>query len=115
MIRKERLPIILLAMVCLLSGVWSGLSRMGWDIPLLPITAHHGAIMVSGFIGTLISLEKIIPLKRKVLYLIPVLNVMGVISFYVSQPLIAIFLFITAIVGLTVVGVCLCEKQKESN
>ena len=56
MIKKERFPIVLFAMIALLSGLWSGLSRIGWTMGISPIMAHHGAIMVGGFIGTLIML-----------------------------------------------------------
>jgi hypothetical protein len=53
----------MLAFFCLLTGLWSGLTRLGWELTALPSTLHHGAIMVGGFIGTLIRLEKIIPLR----------------------------------------------------
>lgn len=103
MIKKERLPILLFAMFCLLSGLWSGLNRIGWDIAVLPITAHHGAIMVGGFLGTLIALEKIIPLKNKALYLIPVLNAVSVIFFLINQPTISIYLLLISSISLAVV------------
>src|SRR5688500_1428813 len=91
MIKKERLPIIFFAMLCLLSGLWSGLTRIGWNISISPITAHHGAIMVGGFLGTLIALEKIIPLKKKRLYIIPALNGFSVIFFFLEQPKVACY------------------------
>lgn len=103
MIKKERLPIVLFAMFCLLSGLWSGLNRIGWDIAILPITAHHGAIMVGGFLGTLIALEKIIPLKKKSLYLIPVLNALSVVFFFANQPKISIYILIISSTSLAFV------------
>jgi hypothetical protein len=103
MIKRERLPIVFLAMLCLLSGLWSGLSRIGWDIYVLPVTAHHGAVMVGGFLGTLIALEKIIPLKKKELYIIPVLNAISVFFFFVRKPGISIALLITSSAALVFV------------
>lgn len=103
LVKKERLPIVVLAMMCLLSGLWSGLNRIGWNIPLLPIAAHHGIIMVGGFLGTLISLEKIIPLKKRILYGIPFINALGVVLFFIAQPLAAIAMFICASIALTIV------------
>jgi hypothetical protein len=103
MINLSRLPFILLALACLLTGLWTGLSRIGWDIFILPATAHHGAVMVGGFLGTLISLEKIIPLKKKFLFIIPLLSALSVLFFMVSQPFISISLLIIASVGLVLV------------
>jgi hypothetical protein len=64
---------MLLAMINLIVGLLAGLSRIGWGIDVSPVTAHHGAIMVGGFLGALISLEKAIPLKKNWLLVIPVL------------------------------------------
>jgi hypothetical protein len=103
MIKKERLPIVFFAMFCLLSGLWSGLGRIGWDVRILPITAHHGAIMVGGFLGTLIALEKIIPLKKKSLYIIPLMNATSVLFFFLDQPKVSIALLIASSAALSFV------------
>lgn len=112
MIRKERLPIIFFAMLCLLAGLWSGLNRIGWNLFLLPITAHHGAIMVGGFLGTLIILEKIIPLKKNILYLIPILNAVSVIFFFTNQPKIAICILVSSSTALSFVFLYYFRSQR---
>ncbi len=96
MIRKERLPLLLFAMLCLLAGLWSGLTRIGWDIYILPVAAHHGAVMVGGFLGTLIFLEKVIPLKKRALLSIPLINASGIVFFFFGLPSVAISLLIAA-------------------
>lgn len=101
--KKERLPIVFLAMFCLLCGLWSGLHRIGWNLNISSITAHHGAIMVGGFLGTLISLEKIIPLKKKFLYLIPVTSASSVLFFLIDQPKTAIYLLIISSASLVLI------------
>ncbi|WP_276370132.1 hypothetical protein [Chryseolinea sp. H1M3-3] len=103
MIKVSRIPFIALALLCLITGLWTGLSRIGWDLFVLPATAHHGAIMVGGFLGTLISIEKIIPLKKKVLFLIPVSSALSVLFFIINQPLWSIMLLILASSGLILV------------
>lgn len=55
-----------LAGVSLLAAMWAGLVRIGWQWPhagLLP-AGQHGAFMVSGFLGTLISLERAVALRQ---------------------------------------------------
>lgn len=103
MIKKERLPVVLMAMFCLLCGLWTGLGRIGWNLYLSPVMAHHGAIMVGGFLGTLIALEKIIPLRKKHLYIIPVLNAVSVGFYFLGQPKISFALLIASSAALVAV------------
>lgn len=44
----------------MLAGMWAGLVRLGWALPTvhLALPLAHGPLMVSGFLGTLISLER---------------------------------------------------------
>lgn len=95
-----RLPLLAMAIICLFLGLWAGLSRIGWNVPVLPVTAHHGAVMIGGFLGSLISLEKIIPLKKKLLLLIPLLSAVSVAFFMGNQYEIAIILLISSSAGL---------------
>lgn len=103
MINIFRLPFIFLAMVCLFLGLWTGLSRIGWNLHTLNVSLHHGAIMVGGFLGTLISLEKIIPLKNRFLFAIPVLSAASVILFLLNLPVAAFGSLVLASTGLSAV------------
>jgi len=66
-----RLPIFVMAMLALLAGMWAGLSRMGLQIPQLLSTApvENGPIMVCGFFGTLVSLERAVAIGKRWAYL----------------------------------------------
>jgi hypothetical protein len=114
MIRKERLPIVIFAMFCLLAGLWSGLTRIGWNTALIPITPHHGAIMVGGFLGTLITLEKIIPLKRKILLLIPAFNALSVVFFFCGQPKVSFYILVVSSASLVIVFLHYFRIQRSS-
>ena len=74
-----RIPFMILAVVNLLAGLWAGLIRIGWNLPVAPLTVHHGAIMVGGFLTTLIALEKVIPLKRNLLLIIPMISAFSLV------------------------------------
>lgn len=102
MIQTYRLPFLMLAILSLLFGLWTGLVRIGWDIKPLP-AAHHGAIMIGGFLGTLISLEKIIPLRNKIFYVIPAISGLSVICFLLQLNQIAAWALTAASLGLTIV------------
>lgn len=81
-----RIPFLVLAIAGLIAGLAGGLSRIGWDLNVLQASMHHGAIMVGGFLGTLIALEKIIPLKKKALFVIPALSGASVVLFFAHLP-----------------------------
>lgn len=70
---------MILAVVNLLAGLWAGLIRIGWNLPVAPMAVHHGAIMVGGFLATLIALEKAIPLKRNLLLVIPLISALSLV------------------------------------
>ena len=61
------LPLLALSVLALLAGLWSGLLRLGWMLPvLLPaLPVEHGSLMISGFLGTLIALERVAALRQK--------------------------------------------------
>lgn len=109
---EQRLPIVLLAMLCLISGLWSGLNRIGWDVTMLPIAPHHGAVMVGGFLGTLIALEKIIPLKKRILYLIPGVNALSIAFFFSGHPKVSLYILVASSASLAIVFLYYFRQQR---
>src|SRR6187551_3804851 len=99
-IRFERLPFVLLAMLSLVVALLAGLQRIGWNFQFGSVSSNHGAIMVGGFLGTLISLEKIIPLKKATLLFIPVLSGTSVILFFCDLATLSLLFLAAASVGL---------------
>lgn len=71
----SRVPIAILAALALAAAGWGGLSRLGL-VPAAPgdVATFHGALMVSGFIGTLIGLERAIVVRARWSYLAPLLS-----------------------------------------
>jgi hypothetical protein len=78
-LKINRLPLLGTAMFLLLAAMWAGLLRMGWVLPPLQPTlaAAHGPLMVSGFLGTLIGLERAVGLGLKWTYAAPALTGLG--------------------------------------
>lgn len=91
---------MLFAFANLIIGMTAGLIRIGWSFPLNSIAIHHGAIMVGGFLGTLILLEKVIPLKRKILLALPVVSALSLVMIIPGFFNIGQMLLITGAVGL---------------
>ncbi len=86
----SRLPLLALGFLSLLAALWAGLVRMGWAFPPLIATlpAAHGPLMVAGFLGTLISLERAVALKTRwiALRLAPILCALGALAAMLGLP-----------------------------
>ncbi len=72
-----RLPLFALAALALGAGLWAGLTRLGWPLGAPMLALLHGPLMVCGFLGTLIGLERAVALGRPWGYAAPVLTGVG--------------------------------------
>ncbi|HEX7974081.1 MAG TPA: hypothetical protein VF498_06715 [Anaerolineales bacterium] len=98
-----RIPLLALGVLLLLAALWTGLIRLGWAwphlLPLLP--AYHGPLMVSGFLGTLVSLERAVALHKRWTYLAPLLSGLGGLALLVDRTgLVGPFLLTLGSLGL---------------
>lgn len=94
---------MLAAVVNLIAGIWAGLIRLGWDLPLTPVAVHHGAIMVGGFLTTLIALEKVIPLKRKLAFVVPVISALSLMMVVPGYYQVGLYFLLAGSVGLSLI------------
>lgn len=79
--RLGRLPLVALGLLSLGCGVWGGLIRLPLNLPL-PVhhanwISYHGPLMVCGFLGTVIALERAVGLQRWWTYSSPLLTGVG--------------------------------------
>lgn len=109
--KPERFIFVILAIISLIAGIWTGLTRLGWDLVYLKATAHHGAIMVGGFLGTIISLEKAIPLKKKAFLVIPIVSASSIIFFITGNFMYSFLVLILASIGLCSIYITYLLKQ----
>ncbi|HLW61585.1 MAG TPA: hypothetical protein VKV57_16915 [bacterium] len=109
--RVEHLPFVFLSVLALLVGLWGGLVRIGWVMPDLRagLTLAHGPLMVSGFLGTLIGLERAAALARVWAYSAPLLAGVGVVALLAGMPV--PMLFAAAGLGLVVAFGHLLSRQ----
>jgi hypothetical protein len=87
-LRLSRAPFLLLGILSLLVGAAGGLARIGWDLGALPpgAIASHGPLMVAGFLGTLIGLERAVAYGRRWAYSAPLLTGAGALLVIASDP-----------------------------
>lgn len=81
--RVVRFPLMFAGMICLLTGIAAGLFRLDLNLFLVSprLAANHGPLMVSGFLGTVIGLERAVALGRPWGYLAPLFSAVGGIWF----------------------------------
>ncbi len=78
---------LMLGFVSLAFGIGSGLERLGWNFPLSSahLLALHGPLMVCGFLGTVISLERAVAIGRPWAYAAPGIAALGGLAFITGQ------------------------------
>ena len=84
----QRLPLLILGFASLIIGVGAGLLRLGWAVPLpaSELAAFHGPLMISGFFGTVISLERAVALAQRWAYLGPLAAGAGGLALILGAP-----------------------------
>ncbi len=83
-----RVPLLVLGMLSLVGGVLAGLARLDWSVPEPAANAAgwHGALMISAFLGTVISLERAVALGRRWAYVAPAAAGLGGIGLLAAVP-----------------------------
>ncbi len=86
-----RIPLLILGFASLIIGVGAGLLRLGWTVPLpaAELAAAHGPLMVCGFFGTVIGLERAVALARRWAYLGPLASGAGGLLLIAGAPMVA--------------------------
>jgi hypothetical protein len=104
---RLHLPILLLVIFALLAALWAALLRVGWQMPPLPIpiAGQHGALMVSAFLGTLVSLERAVALQKRWAYAAPFLSAFGGLALLIGWQAIGRGLMTFGALGLVIIFV----------
>lgn len=114
MSKRLYIPLIVFALLALLAALWAGLLRLGLSIPSLNsnLAMQHGPLMVSGFLGTLVTLERAVALRRKWMFAAPLLTGLGWVSLLAFPGFLpgAILLTLGSLVG---VGILLVITRRE--
>lgn len=84
--RTARLLLLLPGGAALLGGLWSGLVRLGVIGSGADLAPVHGPLMVSGFLGTVISLERAVAIDRPWAFAVPATAALGALSLLFGLP-----------------------------
>ena len=80
--------LVLPAVTALVCGVLSGLARLGLPMPdtITRLIGVHGALMVGGFFGTVIALERAVALGNRWPYVAPLLSGIAAVAMIAGAP-----------------------------
>ena len=100
------LPFIFLAILALLFALWAGLLRLGWALPTFDnLAAAHGPLMVSGFLGVLIPLERAVAIRQKWMFSVPLVAGAGWVTLFFEPGLGAVLLTTGSLGAVAILGV----------
>ena len=111
---RARLPILALAIFALLAALWGALVRLGWNFSPLPmgLASVHGPLIISGFLGTLISMERAVALRARWAYAAPLLSAVGgLILISGSAPTVSAFLIVLGSLGMMAIFWTIVRRQ----
>lgn len=108
-----RLPLLILGFIALFTGVGAGLARLGWHMPQVAASsaAVHGALMVCGFFGVVIALERAVAIARLWAYLGPLLAGLGTAGVVHGRADLAFWPYLAASLVLLVASLDIVRRQ----
>ena len=110
---KRYLPFLAPAILALLFALWAGLLRLGWTLPSASgLALAHGPLMVSGFLGALIALERAVALNQKWMFAAPLLAGLGWLAALLA-PTLPLGAILFALASLVTVGILAVIVRRE--
>jgi hypothetical protein len=111
--RRLRAIPLAIGAVSMACGLWVGLARLGLALPdgMPAMAEFHGALMICGFLGTLISLERAVAFGVRWANAAPALSSIGALALFVGMPRLGALAFISAGAILWLASVALAVRQ----
>jgi hypothetical protein len=112
LIRAARVALLALAGMTLVAGLLGGVGRLG-PMPAPPMAlAQHGAIMIAGFLGTVIALERAVALASPWAYAAPLAAVAGALAMLLGFDAAARALWIAAGIAFVAASGAIVMRQR---
>jgi hypothetical protein len=109
-----RRALLALAAASLVAGVAGGLLRLGVPVPLASgrVALSHGVLMLGGFFGTVIALERAIALGGRSALLVPAAAAAAAVGVLAGAGASALVLLAAASAGLVALGAAIVRRQR---
>jgi hypothetical protein len=109
-----RVPLLILGFVGLVVGAGAGLARLGWTVPAVAATASalHGPLMIGGFFGVVIALERAVAIGRAWAYAAPLCAGLGGVAAVSGATTVAPWLFFAGSLGFVAASIDVYRRQR---
>ncbi len=116
-------PLLLaLVVVSLLAGIAGGLARLGVALPATADAAWlgqaalaHAALMIGGFLGTAIGIERAVAVKLRAAFAAPLASGLGALCLLLGLAGTGAWLGVAAAAALTAVNIALVRRQRAAH
>lgn len=117
-----RPALIVLVACCLLSGIAGGLVRAGVSLPTLApaswagqAAALHAALMICGFLGTVIGIERAVAMHARWAFAAPLASAAGAIAMLHGEVAAGAWLFIAAAALFVAINAVIVSRQRAAH
>src|SRR6266542_1415727 len=109
----QRVPLLILGFAGLFVGAGAGLARLDWSVPtaIAAVAALHGPLMICGFFGVVIALERAVAIGRYWAYLGPLLAGAGCVAAVAGAASIAAWFFVAGSLVLLAASIDIFRRQ----
>ena len=109
----QRVPLLILGFAGLFVGAGAGLARLDWSVPtaVAAVAVMHGPLMICGFFGVVISLERAVAIGRYWAYLGPLLAGVGCVAAIAGASIVAAWFFVAGSVVFVAASVDIFRRQ----
>jgi hypothetical protein len=109
-----RVPLLILGFVGLVTGAGAGLARLGWSVPAVAATASalHGPLMICGFFGVVIALERAVAIGRLWAYAAPLCAGLGGVAAVAGATAVVPWLFVAGGAGFLAASIDVYRRQR---
>ena len=110
----QRAPLLALGFVALVAGTAAGLARLGWHLPdaATALVALHGPLMICGFFGCVIALERAVAIGRLWAYAGPLAAGLGTLALLGGLQREASWFYVAGGVVLTAASIDIVRRQR---
>ncbi len=115
-------PALLVVATLLLSGLGGGLVRAGvalpdWAVAALPLPApaQHAALMIAGFLGTVIGVERAVALKWRPAWAAPLLSALGALALLGPWPRLGAWALVAGALVFVAASALIVQRQRAAH
>ncbi|HET9578173.1 MAG TPA: hypothetical protein VFP44_10130 [Usitatibacter sp.] len=110
-----RIALLLLAAATLVNAILGGVARLGPAPSTTAALEYHGALMIAGFLGTVISIERAVALARPWAYLAPLAAGLGAMAWLAGFDTLARGLWIVAPIVFVMASGAIVQRQRAAH